>query len=74
MRHVGLLNDETIFGRVHFNRYNQMIGRAAANWQVLEDGQARLQQKGFFQEKRRHIMSLHEDSGGIQFNVLGLYK
>eukprot|EP00931_Biecheleriopsis_adriatica_P098945 TRINITY_DN7315_c0_g1_i1.p1 TRINITY_DN7315_c0_g1~~TRINITY_DN7315_c0_g1_i1.p1 ORF type:complete len:1557 (-),score=234.42 TRINITY_DN7315_c0_g1_i1:112-4782(-) len=35
---VGNLNDETLYGMVRFNRFNQNNGRMSVNWQVLEDG------------------------------------
>ncbi|CAK9062823.1 unnamed protein product [Durusdinium trenchii] len=38
---VGTLNDETLFGMVRFNRFNQNNGRMSVNWQVLEDGNTR---------------------------------
>lgn len=38
---VGNLNDETLFGMVRFNRFNQNNGRMSVNWQVLEDGGTR---------------------------------
>lgn len=38
---VGNLNDETLFGMVRFNRFNQNNGCMSVNWQVLEDGGTR---------------------------------
>eukprot|EP00435_Cladocopium_sp_Y103_P045137 s152_g12.t2 len=38
---VGTLNDETLYGMVRFNRFNQNNGRLTVNWQVLEDGGTR---------------------------------
>lgn len=39
--HQGQLQDETFFGRIHFDRKNQNIGRLPITWQVLEDGNDR---------------------------------
>ena len=38
---VGTLNDETLYGMIRFNRFNQNNGRLTINWQVLEDGGTR---------------------------------
>ncbi|CAK9085494.1 EGF and pentraxin domain-containing protein 1 [Durusdinium trenchii] len=38
---LGRFQDETVFGRIRFDRNNQNIGRAIVSWQVLEDGEAR---------------------------------
>eukprot|EP00438_Fugacium_kawagutii_P002874 Skav222168 [mRNA] locus=scaffold3048:150542:161678:- [translate_table: standard] len=38
---VGTLNDETLYGMVRFNRFNQNNGRLTVNWQVLENGGSR---------------------------------
>jgi len=38
---LGQLQDETFFGRIHFDRKNQNIGRLPITWQVLEDGSDR---------------------------------
>mmetsp|Transcript_111438 Transcript_111438/g.354723 ORF Transcript_111438/g.354723 Transcript_111438/m.354723 type:complete len:1595 (-) Transcript_111438:541-5325(-) len=35
---VGSINDETLWGLVRFNRFNQNNGRFPVSWQVLEDG------------------------------------
>lgn len=35
---IGNLNDETLFGTLRFNRFNQNNGRLTVSWQVLEDG------------------------------------
>ena len=39
---VGTLNDETLYGQIRFNRFNQNNGRMSVNWQILEDGGTRL--------------------------------
>lgn len=41
LMHQGQLQDETFFGRIHFDRKNQNIGRLPITWQVLEDGNDR---------------------------------
>lgn len=38
---VGTLNDETLYGMIRFNRFNQNNGRMSVNWQILEDGDTR---------------------------------
>ena len=38
---VGTLNDETLYGQIRFNRFNQNNGRMSVNWQILEDGGTR---------------------------------
>eukprot|EP00933_Yihiella_yeosuensis_P070296 TRINITY_DN7805_c0_g1_i2.p1 TRINITY_DN7805_c0_g1~~TRINITY_DN7805_c0_g1_i2.p1 ORF type:complete len:1299 (+),score=204.13 TRINITY_DN7805_c0_g1_i2:53-3949(+) len=38
---VGNFNDETLYGQVRFNRFNQNSGQMTVNWQVLENGGTR---------------------------------
>ena len=38
----GRFDDETIFGNIRFNRFNQNTGRSSISWQVLEDGAIRM--------------------------------
>eukprot|EP00435_Cladocopium_sp_Y103_P010730 s2299_g2.t2 len=38
---LGRLDDETIFGKIRFNRFNQNIGSSSTTLQVLEDGRIR---------------------------------
>ena len=38
---LGRFDDETIFGNIRFNRFNQNTGRSSISWQVLEDGAIR---------------------------------